>query len=57
MADDNEKVNDPNHLYSDEANGIDYVIAQRCHRTEAVKLLAKSFAEHEPLTVAVGGTE
>ena len=50
-------MEDQNCLFSDTETGIDYVVAQEYHKEEAVKLLAKTFGETCPMTVALGGNE
>ena len=46
-----------NCLFEDQENGIEYVLAQECHKQEVIKLLAATFSGHEPVSVARGVTE
>ena len=41
-----------NCLFEDQENGIEYVLAQEGHKKEVIKLLAATFAGHEPVSVA-----
>ena len=39
-------------LFEDQESGIEYVLAQECHKKDVLKLLAATFAGHEPVSVA-----